>query len=78
MPRFGYAMETGRAKWAERAGVVLAIVGFALYLAAKVHFLTRYASLSAADYLAEHWPFWAGMAVVGVLMLVLHWVFPDS
>jgi ribosome modulation factor len=58
-------------KWGERGGVVLSVVGLGLYVAAKVHFFRRYFSLSTADYIAEHWPFWAGMLVLGVLIRLL-------
>jgi len=50
--------------------VVAAGLGLAflvVYLAAKVHFFERFAG-DFDTYFAEHWPFWAGMALIGALL----------
>jgi len=50
--------------WFERAeGICILILGL-IFIAAKIHFFTRYGSLSAGAYLEEHWLFWAAMALV--------------
>jgi hypothetical protein len=47
----------------------IALVGAlaVLYLAAKVHFVTRFDG-DVGSYLIGHWPYWAGMAIVGLLL----------
>jgi hypothetical protein len=47
------------------------------YLAAKIHFFTRYAAHNYAAYLAEHWPFWAAMAMIVAAMGILECVGRD-
>ena len=47
------------------AGLVGALL--IVYVAAKVHFFTRFTGDFSA-YIAEHWPFWAGMAALGALL----------
>jgi hypothetical protein len=42
-----------------------------LWLGAKIHFFTRMGATSLEGYLREHWPFWAGMAIVGVLLFAV-------
>ena len=44
--------------------IALLLTGGLLYVAAKVHFFIRYGS---GDFVSEHWPFWAGMAAVGIV-----------
>jgi hypothetical protein len=52
-------------KWLEGMNIFLLVVVGLLYVAAKIHFFTRFRSLSTSQYLEEHWPFWAGMAIIG-------------
>jgi hypothetical protein len=45
-----------------------------LYIAAKIHFFTRYVVLGPGGYLEEHWPFWAGFALLGGVGSVVEWI----
>ena len=45
-----------------------------VYLGAKIHFFTRYQPYDSFAYLAEHWPFWAAMAIIGVAMGIVECV----
>jgi FtsH-binding integral membrane protein len=57
-------------RWTQRMASVLLIMLVALWIAAKIHFFTRFGSTGVDEYVHEHWPFWVGMGVV-VLLLVL-------
>ena len=59
------------AKWAEKTGMVLLVLGLLLYVAAKLDFIVRYEPGNLSAYLGRHWIFWAGMAVIGMLMLIV-------
>jgi len=60
--------------WIERAGFFLLAIFAVLYIAAKIHFFTRYWSLGAGKYLEEHRYFWMGMTVVGGAAALLSWI----
>jgi hypothetical protein len=61
-------------KWLDRVGIFLLVVFGLLYVGAKIHFFTRYFLLGPGAYVEEHWPFWAGMAVVGAVATCLGWI----
>jgi hypothetical protein len=61
-------------KWIERAGTFLLVLFGLLYIGAKIHFFTRYGVLGPGKYLEEHWPFWAGVAVIGGAGACLSWI----
>jgi hypothetical protein len=42
-----------------------------IFLAAKIHFFTRYGLISNGAYLEEHWPFWAAMAFVAAIEIAI-------
>jgi len=48
--------------------IALLATGGLLYIAAKIHFFVRYGS---DNFVSEHWPFWAGMVAVGIVVAVL-------
>jgi hypothetical protein len=54
--------------------VVLLVMLGLTYLVAKIHFFTRYAAHDYTAYLAEHWPFWAAMAIIVAAMGILECV----
>ncbi len=62
-------------KWAERAAVVFVALLVLDWVGAKVHFYTRFWGYMEADnlkgYLAEHWPFWAAAAFIGLALILL-------
>jgi hypothetical protein len=62
------------AKWFDRASVFLLIIFGLLYVGAKIHFFTHYWPLGPGAYVEEHWPFWAGMAIVGAVAYCLRWI----
>ncbi|MGB9120156.1 MAG: hypothetical protein WCE73_06040 [Candidatus Angelobacter sp.] len=51
--------------------IALLVTGGLLYVAAKAHFFLRYGS---GDFVSEHWPLWAGMAAVGIVLTFLDWL----
>jgi hypothetical protein len=55
----------------DRLTVFLLVVFGLLYIAAKVHFFTRYFKLGSRNYLEEHWVFWAAMAIVSGIVACL-------
>ena len=61
-------------KWFDRASILLLILFGLLFIGAKIHFFTRYWPLGPGAYVEEHWPFWAGMAIVGALTGCLGWM----
>jgi hypothetical protein len=61
-------------KWFERLGTCLLVLFGMLYVGAKIHFFTRYGVLGPGDYVEEHWPFWAGMAIIGGAGACLGWI----
>jgi hypothetical protein len=57
--------------WARWTTTVLLMLLAAMYVAAKVHFFTRFYALPLEAYWAEHWPLTAALAVAaGLLWLV--------
>lgn len=62
-------------KWAEGATLVLLGLLALLWAGAKIHFFARYWHYLDQDnlraYILEHSPFWAGMALIGVLFLAM-------
>jgi hypothetical protein len=42
-----------------------------LYVAAKIHFFTRFGTTDLDGYLSEHWPYSAGLAAIAALAWVL-------
>jgi hypothetical protein len=61
------------AKWLQCIGIFLWIGFGLLYIAAKIHFFTRYQAVSTGEYLEQHWRFWAGMALVSGLLWLIGW-----
>jgi hypothetical protein len=54
-------------------GVLL--VAFAvLYVAAKVHFFTRFGATDLHGYISEHWPYSAGLTAITALIWVVAWL----
>ena len=51
--------------------IALLVTGGLLYVSAKVHFFLRYGS---DDFVPEHWPFWAVMVAVGIILAVSDWL----
>ena len=43
-------------------------LGAVMYVGAKLHFLVRFGE---ATFFEEHWPFWVGMAALGVAGVLL-------
>lgn len=61
-------MERGAA--IKRAAVIsLGVLFIAVYLAAKVHFLTRYDDGAVAAYVCAHSGYWAALAGIAVIAL---------
>jgi hypothetical protein len=60
-------------KWFDRASIILLVVFGLLFVGAKIHFFSRYGSLGLGAYLEEHWPLWAGMIVVVVILNCFEW-----
>jgi hypothetical protein len=56
----------------EKINFVLLVVFGLLYVGAKIHFFSRFGAVSLGDYLDAHWYFWAGMAVVAGVGLILN------
>ena len=54
---------------------LLVVFFFGLYIAAKIHFFTRYGHVG---YLREHRIYWAGMAATGFVIWLLTKLFPDG
>jgi TRAP-type C4-dicarboxylate transport system permease small subunit len=61
-------------KFTDLLAVLLMVIFGLLYIAAKIHFFTRYSKLGPAGYLEEHWVFWAAMALVGAILACVRWV----
>jgi hypothetical protein len=61
-------------RWLERVIVFLLIIFGLLYIAAKIHFFTRFAAIGPGRYLEEHWPFWAGFVIIGGIWVCLDWI----
>jgi len=60
-------------KWSDRLRISFLVLFGLLYIGAKIHFFTRYFKLGPADYLEEHWVFWAAMALVSGILACLSW-----
>lgn len=60
-------------RWFRRAEITLLVMLGFVYLAAKIHFFTRYQD-DSSRYVAEHWPFWAAMAVIAGAAAILEGV----
>ena len=52
------------------AAVALIVAMLLVYVAAKMHFFTRYTG-DLEGYLGEHWPYWAAMCVVAALLWLI-------
>ena len=50
---------------------VLLFVFGVLYIAAKIHFFTRFGATDLHGYIAEHWPYSAGLAAIAALVWVI-------
>jgi len=61
-------------KWFDRTSTVLLVAFGLLFFASKIHFFTRYGSRGFGSYLEEHWPLWAGMIVVVVVLNCHDWI----
>jgi hypothetical protein len=61
-------------RWFKRINIFLLVIFGLLYIAAKVHFFTRYGVLGPGGYLEDHWPLWAGLAVVGGVGAGVDWI----
>ena len=60
--------------------ISMALCGFFVvaYIAAKIHFFTRYGALSGGDYFREHRIYWGGMAAIAFVMVLLERLFPKK
>jgi hypothetical protein len=61
-------------KWFERIGTFLLVIFGLVYIGAKIHFFTRYGVLGPSEFVEEHWPFWAGMAIIGGAGACFGWI----
>jgi hypothetical protein len=58
-------------RWTEKLAILLLICLVMLWVGAKIHFFMRFGNTTVDGYILEHWPFWAGMTFVGLLLLLL-------
>ena len=58
-------------KWINRAAYFLGLIGGLLYIAAKIHFFTRFGKLGLDDYIKVHYLFWLGFLLIGGLLWIL-------
>ena len=65
------AGQRSRRVWPERVSIGLLLTLGVTWVGAKVHFLTRFGADNVETYMQEHWPFWAAMTLIGVLLLGL-------
>jgi len=56
------------------ATAVLLSAFVVLYIAAKVHFFTRFGATDLDGYIAEHWPYSAGLTAIAALVWVIVWL----
>lgn len=56
------------------ATAVLLVAFGVLYIAAKVHFFTRFGATDLDGYIAEHWPYSAGLTAIAALVWVIAWL----
>ena len=61
-------------KWSDSIDKVLVVILILLYVGTKLHFFTRYWKLSLGAYLEEHVWFWAGMAIIALVVAFLNWL----
>jgi hypothetical protein len=57
--------------WFRRIEITLLVMLGLVYVAAKIHFFTRYQAHDSMTYVAGHWPFWAAIAIIGAAMGIL-------
>jgi len=62
-------------KAARLCSAVLLVLFLGLYIAAKIHFFTRYFRASTASYLREHSIIWAAMAALALLSWLVERLF---
>jgi len=55
-------------KWTDVASTALLIILALTWAGAKLHFFTR---MGSPEYFSEHWPFWAAMGIIVVLLRVI-------
>lgn len=68
----------GKTKIVRAVLVALWIVFLALYVAAKIHFFTRYGRVGTGVYIREHSVYWVGLAAVLFLVWVISKLFPSQ
>jgi hypothetical protein len=50
---------------------LLLVALVAIYVAAKIHFFTRFGRTDLDGYIAEHWPYSAGLTALAALLWVI-------
>ncbi len=58
--------------------VTLWVLFVGLYIAAKVHFFTRYGQIGMGRYIREHRIYWAGMGATAFSVWLLAKLFPQK
>jgi hypothetical protein len=53
---------------------VLVAAFVVLYVAAKVHFFTRFGATDLNGYIGEHWPYSAGLGGIMALVWAISWL----
>jgi SNF family Na+-dependent transporter len=59
------------AKWLDRFGMILALLGGAVYIGAKIHYFSHYGE---AGYHTTHLPYTIGFVLIGLALMIINWV----
>jgi SNF family Na+-dependent transporter len=58
------------AKWLDRTGIILVLLGGAFYIRAKIHYFSHYGE---PGYHAAHLPYTIGLVLIGLALMIINW-----
>jgi SNF family Na+-dependent transporter len=58
-------------KWLDRIGIILVVLGGAVYVGAKIHYFSHYGK---PGFSAAHLPYTIGFVLIGFALVIIHWV----
>lgn len=58
-------------KWLDRVGIVLIVLGGAVYVCAKIHYFSHYGE---SGFHTAHLPYTIGLVFIGLTLMIINWV----
>jgi hypothetical protein len=58
-------------KWLDRVGIILVVLGGAVYVSAKLHYFSHYGE---PGFHTAHFPYTIGLVLIGLVLMIINWI----